>query len=124
MAQDDKLDALTKQIEALSKKVDELAKGSDKESKKDSDSDLAAAAALLPLYGLTFASPLLLPFGLRLAAARTLVLHRALERAATITKELAKGGGDDKDQAFKWMMTRTPDEKKALVELMKMFWSK
>ena len=108
MAQDRKPDlaALMTEIKNLNTKLDDLKakvesdrKDPDKESKKELDSEMAAAAALFPLYGLTFASPLLLPFGLRLAAARALVLHRALERAAKITGELAKAPTSSNAQA-------------------------
>ena len=86
-------------IEKLQSEVADIKKKVDgkKEPKKEYDSELALAAALAPLCGLSafgFGSSLLLPFGLRLAAARALVLHRALDRAATITKELAKAGDE------------------------------
>lgn len=110
----------------IKKKVD-----GKKGSKKEWDCDLTYAAALAPLCGLSswgFGSPFFLPYGLRLAAARTLVLHRALERAATISKQMAKCDEDDscepddKEHLFKWFFSRTPDEKKAMFELMQSYW--
>jgi hypothetical protein len=117
---------LQSEIADIKKKVD-----GKKETKKEWGGDLAYAAALAPLCRLSslgFGSPLFLRYGLRLAAARTLVLHRALERAATISKELAKSGEDhefepdDKLHIFKWFFSRSPDEKKAMFELMQSYW--
>jgi hypothetical protein len=74
-------------------------------------------------------SSLFLPFGLRLAAARALVLHRALDRAATITKELAKAGdesppsSDDGMHILKWFFSRSPEEKTAMFEALKSGWT-
>jgi hypothetical protein len=93
---------------------------------------LALAAALAPLCGLStwgLGSSLFLPFGLRLAAARALVLHRALDRAATITKELAKAGdespptSDDGMHILKWFFSRSPEEKTAMFEALKSGWT-
>ncbi len=139
MAQDEKseLHALTLEIKHLNTKLDDLKKqveqdmGSHKESKKGFDGELAFAAALLPLCGMTsfgFGNPLFLPFGLRLAAARTLVLHRALERAAKISGELAKAGGgtaetsDRLEQLFDRILARKPEDREALVKLARIFW--
>jgi hypothetical protein len=117
---------LQSEIADIKKKVD-----GKKESKKGWDSDKAYVAALAPLCGLSslgFGSPLFLPYGLRIAAARTLVLHRALERAAEISKALAKSGEDhehepdDKQHVFKWFFSRSPEEKKAMFELMQSYW--
>ena len=121
-------------IEKLQSEVADIKKKVDgkKEPKKEYDSELALAAALAPLCGLSawgFGSPLLLPFGLRLAAARTLVLHRALDRAATISKELAKSGdessptSDDGMHILKWFFSRSPEEKTAMFEALKSGWT-
>jgi hypothetical protein len=82
-----------KAFEDLKNEIRELKQ---KGAKKELDSDLALAA-LMPLFGMTpfCGTSLFLPFGLRLAAARALVLHRALNRAATISKALAKVGDED-----------------------------
>jgi hypothetical protein len=70
-----------------------------------------------------------LPFGLRLAAARALVLHRALDRAATISKELAKAGdesaptSDDGMHILKWFFSRSPEEKTAMFDALKSGWT-
>jgi hypothetical protein len=138
MAQAEKseLHALMAEIKHLSTKLDELKKevehdkGS-KDSKRGLDSELAFAAALMPLCGMTslgFGNPLFLPFGLRLAAARTLVLHRALERAAKISGELAKAGAgtaqtsDRLEQLFDRILARKPEDREALVKLARIFW--
>ena len=132
---DDKIDNLTKLVEGLKAELGEIrkkvedGKEPDKHPKKP-DKDWALLLALWPFCGLTsfgFGNPLLLPLGLRLAAARTLMLHRTLERAATISKAWAKRDDDDKsdrpEQLLKWIVSRTPDEKKAVVEMMRAFWS-
>jgi hypothetical protein len=138
MAQAEKseLHALMAEIKHLSTKLDELKKeveqdkGS-KDSKRGLDGELAFAAALMPLCGMTslgFGNPLFLPFGLRLAAARTLVLHRALERAAKISGELAKAGAstaqtsDRLEQLFDRILARKPEDREALVKLARIFW--
>jgi hypothetical protein len=120
-------------IEKLQSEVADIKKKVDgkKEPKKEYDSELALAAALAPLCGLSTwgFNPLLLPFGLRLAAARALVLHRALDRAATITKELAKAGdesaptSDDGMHILKWFFSRSPEEKTAMFEALKSGWT-
>jgi hypothetical protein len=57
------------------------------------------------------------------------VLHRALDRAATITKELAKGGdecppsSDDGLHILKWFFSRSPEEKTAMFEALKSGWT-
>ena len=139
MAQAEKseLNELMTEIKNLSTKLDELKKqveqdkGSAKDSKRGLDGDLAFAAALMPLCGMTslgFSNPLFLPFGLRLAAARTLVLHRALERAAKISGELAKAGAgtaprsDRLEQLFDWILARKPEDREVLVKFARMFW--
>lgn len=121
-------------IEKLQSEVADIKKKVDgkKEPKKEYDSELALAAALAPLCGLStwgLGSSLLLPFGLRLAAARALVLHRALDRAATISKELAKAGdespptSDDGMHILKWFFSRSPEEKTAMFEALKSGWT-
>jgi hypothetical protein len=118
---------LSTQVEDLKAKVEGEKKGSDKEAKA-SDSDLAYAAALLPLYGMTFASPLFLPFGLRLAAARALVLHRALARAAKVTGELVKAGDgtgqkpDVVDQLFEGILSRSTADREAVAKFVRSVW--
>ena len=138
MAQAEKseLHALMTEIKHLSTKLDELKKeveqdkGS-KDSKRGLDGELAFAAALMPFCGMTslgFGNPLFLPLGLRLAAARTLMLHRALERAAKISGELAKAGAgkaqtsDRLEQLFDRILARKPEDREALVKLARIFW--
>jgi hypothetical protein len=101
-------DDIKKEIQKLADAVEALKKNLDKAPKKEFDSELAFLA-LMPLFGMTpfCGSSLLFPFGFRLAAARALQLHRALDRAATISKTLAKvddeNGLDVKDLVEKFV---------------------
>jgi hypothetical protein len=133
MAQEERPDlhTLMTELHKLSAKVDDLKKQIDHAKEPKNGGDLAFAAALLPLCGLTsfgFGNPLFLPFGLRLAAARVLVIQRALERAAKISGELAKAGAgtthksDRMEQLLDWVVEREPKDREALVKFMRAFW--
>jgi hypothetical protein len=127
-------DELKKEIQKLAEAVEALRKNLDEKApKKGLDSELALLA-LMPLFGMTpfFGSSLLFPFGLRLAAARALQLHRAFDRAATISKSLAKvddeDGLDVKDLVEKFVkgIVGIPEEdrQKLAAKLRDIIWKK
>jgi hypothetical protein len=121
-------DELRKEIQKLATAVDGLRKNLEKGKKKEPDSDLALLTALMPLCGMTpfFGASLFFPFGLRFAMARALMLNRALDRAATISKALTKGC-DDADctseemvqQFFKGIAGISDDQRQILATILR-----
>jgi hypothetical protein len=126
-------DELKQEIQKLAEAVEALRKNLDKAPKKELDSELALLA-LMPLFGMTpfCGSSRLFPFGLRLAAARALQFHRALDRAATISKALAEvddeDGLDVKDLVEKFVkgIVGIPEEdrQKLATKLRDIIWKK
>src|SRR5262245_6721484 len=131
------VEGLTNEVADLKKKAPgEAAKASNGASgkgdeNKEPDPDLADLLALVSLCGFvpfSFGAPALLPLGLRIGAARTIALGRALERAASASSELAKtrdggtGAADLMQHLFKAMLSQTPDERRILVETLRRFW--